>query len=584
MGENKFKKFEIGTVFNKLDIQLPNKIQPKYSDVTIKYPSRLEAMAIDPSKISQNENSKYTAGQIVFPIKLFKKVNIKIRFDSEIYISSRTPRPALVKHAVEIMRKALNTEVGFEIDVEDETNLRHCGLGSSSSLISSVAVSINEVFGNPINEKSLIKYLAQNHGEEIDGDNSSIIPIQSIGGSASSGLTEGGIIIIAGENTVILNENIENDYDVVIGIPSDFEYPDSDFLIKKEEENMHKFIECGRNYGQLIAYRIFHECLPELKNGKLNKVGDLIYDYRFNMGSIKNCSFVYPKLNEIADRVKHLKENGICDVLSLSSVGPGFFALTKNKEIVCDIFEKEGLKTFTTKIHNEKYEVIDKSNESLEKIFWNNEKNIEYFSNKPADFRIISKLEKIINKKDLNVLDHGCGGGRHSEAVLKMGFNLKAIDINSEMISHTKLKIQKLGFKNVDSIVRRGSIIELPFDFQEFDIVISTGVLHQSKTLEEYKKAISEISRVLKNRGKILLNIFTNKLIEEDFEKIEGQEFTYKTKEGLIMTLLNKELFYEIMLNYNLILEEELIEEIKVENTGSRSVLRANFIKIKWYF
>lgn len=53
--------------------------------------------------------------------------------------------------------------------------------------------------------------------------------------------------------------------------------------------------------------------------------------------------------------------------------------------------------------------------------------------------------------------------------------------------------------------------------------------------------------------------------------------FTVRTKEGLLMTLLPKELFYEIMAENGFSIEEEYCEETKLENTGPRTVLRARF-------
>ena len=46
------------------------------------------------------------------------------------------------------------------------------------------------------------------------------------------------------------------------------------------------------------------------------------------------------------------------------------------------------------------------------------------------------------------------------------------------------------------------------------------------------------------------------------------------------MTLLPKELFYTLMEAEGLQLETELAEDIKLENTGPRAVLRSNFIKL----
>ena len=77
-----------------------------------------------------------------------------------------------------------------------------------------------------------------------------------------------------------------------------------------------------------LLYQMIHKLLPAMSNGNLDDIGDVIFDYRFNMGSIKNCSFLYPEINTIADNIAHLKLNNTAAVLALSSVGPLFFAVT----------------------------------------------------------------------------------------------------------------------------------------------------------------------------------------------------------------------------------------------------------------
>ena len=112
-----------------------------------------------------------------------------------------------------------------------------------------------------------------------------------------------------------------------------------------------------RDNGKEIAYRLVHEVMPGLGNGDLSKSKELIFDYRWDMESIKNCSFVYPGLVELAERMRPLKNDSKVQILSLSSVGPGFFALTTDTDYVEEKFKELGLRTITTTIHNGAYSV-----------------------------------------------------------------------------------------------------------------------------------------------------------------------------------------------------------------------------------
>jgi len=355
-----FLPFKVGTVFNPIDLQSLD-LRPKFKTIEIKYPSRLNAMALDPSKIAANDNLQYSPGEIILKIQIYKKVKVSIIDNGGIIIDEKSKRHSLIKHATLLMRKALNVSDGYGIEVENENEIRHAGLGSSSGLISSVACAINEIYGNPISPDDLIQYLAQNHGEEIDGEPNLLSPVQCIGGSAAAGLSSGGLIVLAGKNRVIAHMNIGNEYAAVIGIPSDFKELDSQDLLKEEIKNFDKFIQCGKKYGSLISYRMLHSVLPAMTQGDIRPLGDLVFDYRFDMGSIENCSYCYSRLPEIAQSIRFLKEDGVADMLAISSVGPAFFAITKQPEKCSEIFQREGMVTHTAEIDNQRYQVLNRS-------------------------------------------------------------------------------------------------------------------------------------------------------------------------------------------------------------------------------
>ncbi len=347
-----FRPYKIGTVFNPFKISRKN-AKPLYKEVEVKFPSRLNAMAIDPSLIAKNENLVYTPGEVVFSIKVYKK--IKVRLQENFAISDRSKRKPLIRHAYLIMKKALGFKEGLYIDADNKNEIRHCGLGSSSALIASVASAINELYGRPIAAKDLIRYCAQNHGEEIEGNDKMINPVQCIGGSAASGIMEGGMLVLAGDSCVVRTMKIPNEYKVIIGIPQDFKEQDSDVMLKKEIESLDKFVITGKKFGLQIAYNIFHKMLPAMTKGDIGTIGDVIFDYRFNMGSIENCSFTYPGLSELAWKLAPLKKRGVAPILAISSVGPAIFAITNKLSICKKEFQKAKFKIIEVEIENGGY-------------------------------------------------------------------------------------------------------------------------------------------------------------------------------------------------------------------------------------
>lgn len=351
------KTFKAGTIHNACRLTgVPTQIAPS---VTIHYPARLEAMALDPAKIATNDSLIYTAGQIDFCVALFKHVTAQYDATApqDIVISARTGRRTLVLHAARLMQQALHLGGQLSIDVIDDAAMRHCGLGSSSGTIASVASAVNELFGCPVAPHDLVHYCAQNHGEEIDGEDEELTAVQCIGGSAVCGNYEGGAIIITGEATPIATSDIDEPYRVIIGVPRDFSHPDSLELMRKEEDNMEGFVSTGTTHGPHIAYRLVHEVMPELQLGSYAAMKQLIFDYRWDMGSIRNCSFVLPRINDIAEALRPMRDDPEILIVSLSSVGPGFFAITSNPDKVRALFQEQNMQVLETTIYNPTYGV-----------------------------------------------------------------------------------------------------------------------------------------------------------------------------------------------------------------------------------
>ncbi len=354
---NNFDFYKVGTIFN--PIQCKN-AKPKGSKITVRYPSRINAMAIDPSKIVENNNMKYTPGEVIFSTRLFIEVQVKLIEEEKIIVSeSISDRKTVAEHACLLMKAALGYKGGFEVQVKNYHNLKHCGLGSTGCLQAGIANAINHLFGCPLTAEEMVSYLAQNYGEEIDGNEEELNPVQCIGGSAASGTHKGGVLIVAGENTVIAAEDIPDDYQVVIGIPDSYEFIDSKSQFEDEKENLEKFMECGRQYRNEIAYNILHHFLPAMKTKDMKIMGDVIYDYRYNKGSIANCDYTYPGLVELFENLKFLKEEDYVDVLAISSVGPAIFAIGRDVEKCIETFKLNNLRIIETKINNDTYFVED---------------------------------------------------------------------------------------------------------------------------------------------------------------------------------------------------------------------------------
>ncbi len=570
-----YAPFKIGTVFNQLQIKVKNNF-PILKSVEILFPSRLNAMAVDPSKITQNQNMIYTAGEIVFSIPIFKKIKINSVNSPICIISDRSKRKSLIKHAFFIMKEAIKFENGLEIDVENNLEIKHQGMGSSSSLLAGVCAAINEIYGCPLNQAELLKYVAQNHGEEIEGEDEYLNPVQCIGGSAASGLYKGGVLLLLGENLVAKTAMVPENYSVVLGFPKDFQEFDSKKALDKELENIEGFAECGKIYGKDNAYNVLHKFIPAMINSDLETMGDVIYEYRFNMGSIKNCSFLYPRLVKVCDKISSLKKEGHAAIISISSVGPLIFAITKTPKKCVEVFEKENLKTEVISIYNGKYKVTNLV--KSENTFWDEQS--DFFANKPPCSYIRGALKKFDKTNGNKLLDVGCGGGRNLISALEEGFNIFGIDYSSSMIEKTRSKLAKyVSIEEIDKRVIKKDISRLSEIKDKFNAIIVSGVIHQVRSKEELYKIVSELSNLLNEGGIFVGNIFTSDYLDPSLNYMDNS--TYITKEGLFMTLISKEEFLKICKENHLKLKSSVVEEVKDVGTGVRSILRFELEKFE---
>ncbi len=560
---DRFPTFKAGYIFSKYPHTIEENLKLKYNKINIEYPCRMDAMAINPAAVCYNNDLIFTPGEVVISLNIKIKVGIEITSEAGglLEISDRTQRKVLIKHAYRIMTKILNVNPSLKIDVDSSKVIKHCGFGSSSSTITAVAVAINELYGCPIANKDLIKFLASNHGEEISDENEEELKmVQCIGGGATNGLTEEGIIIIAGKATTIAK--LKYDAKVLIAIPNDFNPKSAEELMKLEEENLWKFKRTGDKYAEKIAYNLLHKALPGLCNGNIRELADIVFDYRFNMGSIENCSFVYEKTIEKANELRKLYENNCCEFLTLSSVGPAFMAIVKNeeqKEICKDTMQKVGMNVIETSICNSTYTVKNKEEKT---IFWQDEEVAKKFTEKPVSQYIVKEIEEISNKRKIDkVIDIGCGGGRYSRYLNSHGYNVLAVDKYKEMAFSLEKENIEFVQANMDNI---------PTSSEIFDIILSIGVIHNATTKIEFINTIKEFNRILKKNGYVILSVFTNDIITEDLKYLG--KGVYEVENRPPMVLLSKEEINQIVKENGFYIEKNVDEHITDVGIGKRNV------------
>ncbi len=128
-----------------------------------------------------------------------------------------------------------------------------------------------------------------------------------------------------------------------------------------------------------------------------------------------------------------------------------------------------------------------------EEIIRNNRDDYHTYVTNPSLIGQIESLEGF-----LKILDVGCGEGYVSRYISSISHDVIGIDNSPEFVKSAK----KYSKDSENYLV--GDVQNLPFSKDSFDVVIANMLLME---LQTPNKAISEVSRILKPKGKFIFQI-----------------------------------------------------------------------------
>lgn len=143
--------------------------------------------------------------------------------------------------------------------------------------------------------------------------------------------------------------------------------------------------------------------------------------------------------------------------------------------------------------------------------FWERPEVVEQFASRPADHRLLGLVEEYPRPEATRVLDLGCAGGRNTVLLAARRFDVRAVDASAAMVERTRERVAAvLGRDQANERVQHGRMDDLSsFPGAFFDLVVALGVYHSAASMTEWDRAVAETARVLKPRGRVLVNHFT---------------------------------------------------------------------------
>ncbi|OGH92246.1 MAG: hypothetical protein A2534_04980 [Candidatus Magasanikbacteria bacterium RIFOXYD2_FULL_39_9] len=201
----------------------------------------------------------------------------------------------------------------------------------------------------------------------------------------------------------------------------------------------------------------------------------------------------------------------------------------------------------------------------------------------------LARYNFVTGDQGSEVLDIGCGSGHGSNKLAAKFKKVYAVDVSEDALAYAK---ENWSAPNIEFIV--GSGTSIPFPDNSFDIVASFEVFEH---IEDWKKFLSEIKRVLKNNGRLFMStpnrdVYSpgKKLTDKprnpfhffemsvpEFKNALGEFFTIEKFYGQRTPIYNDRWFWPVLNPVLFLLQRLHIVSYKAANTFKLSIV--NWIK-----
>lgn len=131
---------------------------------------------------------------------------------------------------------------------------------------------------------------------------------------------------------------------------------------------------------------------------------------------------------------------------------------------------------------------------------WEDNKETIWFNPSEESYRIASRWK---DKGYKDLLDFGCGMGRHSIFFAKNGFNVSAFDLSEYGLDNLNKWAKN---ENLNINITKADMLSLPYDDSSFDCLFAYHVISHTDS-KGILKIVSELGRVLKEGGEFYLSL-----------------------------------------------------------------------------
>lgn len=140
-------------------------------------------------------------------------------------------------------------------------------------------------------------------------------------------------------------------------------------------------------------------------------------------------------------------------------------------------------------------------------------------------------------KKDMTGVEMACGKGRNCIWLTQQGINMTGFDYSKVAIEEAKARTKKTKAQNKASFLIQDATAFWPFKKESFDLAIDCYATTDIEAVKGRKFAVSEIFRVLKPKGFLLVYTLST---DDEFHKEMIKKSPAKEKNAFINPISSK--------------------------------------------
>ena len=181
------------------------------------------------------------------------------------------------------------------------------------------------------------------------------------------------------------------------------------------------------------------------------------------------------------------------------------------------------------------------------------------------DIYLLDQIMKGRYHPNDSILDAGCGEGRNLKWFSANNYKISGVDTDKNRLEHAKLLYPKSA-----NNFKVGDLDALPYGENAFHHIICSAVLHFAQSEKQFYTMFSELMRVLKPQGTLLIRMASN-------IGLDGNEpYLKESKTNRVGTFfLTREIIGQLKNNYKF----EFIEPIKTTNVEDKRAMTTLVIK-----